>query len=160
MSHPSQIISGARRRAAEEIIRQAADVWASGHRELQPAVVLSVFLHSLSADVNFEPFPAGHGSTTPGISNPLGDLPLRPLEAWQTVARTPEEELRKLQPSVSEAKAVEGCSVLLAIIENASEQWLIGDPEQPSTDVVTLTLARYLYDEHLISAWHSACMRP
>jgi hypothetical protein len=160
MSHPSQVISGARRRAAEETIRQAADVWASGHRELQPTVVLSVFLHCLSSDVNFEPFPPGHGSTTPGISNPLGNLPLRPLEAWQTVARTPEEELRKLEPSLSHAKAVENCSVLLAIIEGACEKWLIGNPEQPSTDLITVTLARYLYDEHLISAWHSAGMRP
>jgi hypothetical protein len=69
---------------AEETIRQAADLWASGHRELSAAVVLSVFLHGISAEVGFEAFPPGHGSTTPGISNPLGNLPLRPLEAWKT----------------------------------------------------------------------------
>jgi hypothetical protein len=82
---------GARRRVAEAIVRQAADVW-SGGSDLDAVTVLSSFLHALSADVEFVSGSFDHGSTSPWSSNPLGNLPPRPLDAWKDLVATPNEE--------------------------------------------------------------------
>ena len=42
----------ARRRAAETVLREAADAWSQDVNDLEPATVLAVFLRALSARVN------------------------------------------------------------------------------------------------------------
>jgi hypothetical protein len=49
MSEPESLIGGASRRAAKAVVREAADIWSQGVRDLEPAAALAVFVHALSA---------------------------------------------------------------------------------------------------------------
>jgi hypothetical protein len=160
MNYPSHFIAGARRKAAEATIRQAADEWSAGNRELQPHVVLSVFLHALNANVGFPPFPQGHGSTAVGMSNPFGDLPLRPLETWKDKAQSPLDELRQLAPSVPETSAAECLSALSEIIEKASANWLLETRNSHRQSSSLGNSPDVLYDERYLPWWHSGYLRP
>jgi hypothetical protein len=156
----SNLTTRARRRAAEAVIRQAADLWAAGMRDLAPTTVLAVFLHSLTVDVELESPRFDHGSTSLWSSNPYGTLPLRPLDAWRNRVNSPGEELTRLAPHVSVERR-ESCSArLLDILSTAAEDWRLGDPESPNTEAITTALGRQLFDDGCFAWWDWRGVRP
>lgn len=160
MNQRSSAAAGAKRQASELVVRQAADQWAAGVRDLEPSTVLAVFVHALSASVDFDSLRFNQGSTTPWMSNPFGGLPLRPLEAWREGVGTLENELLKLAPYVPAERRADCSARLLHSLTVAADEWSLGDPEKPSTNTVVVTLARQLFDDGLYTWWDLRGVRP
>jgi hypothetical protein len=160
MNKPSTLADGARRRAAEAVVREAADIWAQGLDTLEPSDALAVFVRVLAADVSFEPPAPGQGSTTIWNAKPYGDLPTKPLSEWRTEVGQLDQELARLAPGVPQYVR-EGCrSQLLLACRTAVREWESGNPEQPSTVDVARKLAQILFDSGCYGSWDWRSVRP
>ena len=100
--------------AAQRILSRAADLWVAGGREALNldsliAVLLRIFLSR------------GLGMRMEG----------RTLEAWLNRVKTAENEANSLLSSTNPATVAEVLALLRADLSFASEQWMLGDPEQP-----------------------------
>jgi hypothetical protein len=160
MEKPSTATIGARRSAAEAVIHQAADAWSTGSAPFEPSPVLALFLHALSAKVQFHTPSFDHGSTSPWSSNLYGDLPARPFDAWKNAVVSPIEEIRKLAPNISAERADECCGRLMRLMMPAASEWMLGDPENPRTEIIAVALARQLFDDQVYEWWDWRGVRP
>jgi hypothetical protein len=160
MSRANTLVDGARRRAAEAVVREAADIWSQGFDKLEPADALAVFVRVLAADVSFEAQVPGQGSTTIWNAAPYGNLPVKPLSEWRTRVGQLDEELARLGPGVPRSVR-EGCrSQLLLACEVAVKEWKSGNPEQPPTIDVARKLAQILFDSGYYDSWDWRSVRP
>ena len=141
----------AKREAALQLVRQAADSWAKADANaLAPPVVAAVFVRILASRPRVEPMPPMQASTLVGE---YVDLPLRPLEQWATLVTEPSEECARLVPKPAGPSAERASSQLVRILASAARSWQQGDPESPPTEEVCRALVRTLFDEKLLPWW-------
>ena len=91
-----------------------------------------------------------------GAGGSVPDLPVRPLDEWSSLVGTPAEECTRPTPDYSESKASFPVGPLLVQVGLAADKWALGDPEQPSTEVVFRELARTLEESGLLPWWGEA----
>ena len=121
----------------ERVLTRAADIWAKDGRDaLSLDSVIAVLLHIFLS--RWSQFGALHQETFT-------------LEKWLAQVGTAEDEARSLMPSLSPAAIADVMSLLLAELSFATEQWALGDPEQPPTVHALNAVEHILFTHKLIT---------
>lgn len=116
---------------------------------IDDAVFLAVLIRLLLAPERYRTFKANK----PWAGGYVPDLPISPLEEWATVVGTPAEECARPTPGYPQPSTPAPVGELIERVGRAADQWALGDPEQPPTEVVFKDLVRCLCDGGLLPWW-------
>ena len=150
---PGADVRAAKRELGLACVRDAADRWSrEGRSALDDAVFLAVLIRLLRAPERYRGFKANK----PWAGGYVPDLPIRPLDELATVVGTPAEECARPTSGYSQPSTPAPVGELIARVGRAADQWALGDPEQPPTEIVFKDLARCLCDCGLLPWWGEA----
>ena len=121
--------------AAQRVLSRAADIWAKGGRDaLRLDAVVAVLLHIFLS----------RWSEYDGVSQEA-----RTLEMWLPLVASAQQEADGLMTQLAPASVAGVLSVVFAELSFASDQWSLGDPEQPPTAQALNTVEHILFTHRL-----------